>query len=113
MKKARVRGILKFNFQSELSQILKKILKLVFKKALFVSFLSKIEILKVWYRDSQLYETKQINEFTAEVANYTDEAATNFIKWTGDKEDQLEIEVTIKIPKRVSFSASFLVYFSI
>ena len=60
----------------------------------------------MWYRDSQLYETKQINEFTAEVANYTDElqSSTNFIKWTGDKEDQLEIEVTIKIPKRVRFS---------
>ncbi|CBY32028.1 unnamed protein product [Oikopleura dioica] len=55
----------------------------------------------IWYRDSQLYETKQINEFTAEVSNYTDESSTNFIKWTDDKDDQLEIEVTIKIPKRI------------
>ena len=62
----------------------------------------------MWYRDSQLYETKQINEFTAEVANYTDElqSSMNFIKWTGDNEDQLEIEVTIKIPKRVRFFIS-------
>merc|ERR1711953_458222 len=56
---------------------------------------------QVWYRDSQLYETKQINEFTTEVSNYTSETSTNFIKWTGDNEDQLQIEVTIQIPKRI------------
>ena len=57
--------------------------------------------MKVWYRDSQLFETKQVNEFTTEVSNFTAETKTNFIKWDGDNEDQVQIEVTIEVPKRV------------
>ncbi|CAG5078078.1 Oidioi.mRNA.OKI2018_I69.PAR.g8893.t1.cds [Oikopleura dioica] len=56
---------------------------------------------EVWYRDSQLFETKQVNEFTTEVSNFTAETKTNFIKWDEDNKDQVQIEVTIEVPKRI------------
>jgi len=55
----------------------------------------------VWYRDSQLFESYQINEFTTELTKKEndDDIKSNFIQWTGEKE--VTIKITIIVPKKV------------
>ena len=56
---------------------------------------------KIWYRDSQLFESYQINEFTAEVTKKEEnqDLKTNFVQWTSDSE--ISIKITIIVPKKV------------
>ena len=53
---------------------------------------------QVWYRDSQLFESYQINEFTAELSKDF-ENSPNWIKFKS--ENQVEIRVSIIIPKKI------------
>ena len=58
---------------------------------------------QVWYRDSQLFESYQVNEFTTEVTKKepNDQSiTTNFIEWTGDSE--IKMKITIIVPKKVN-----------
>lgn len=49
---------------------------------------------QIWYRDSQLFDGAQVNEFSTEISQWDGEGAEpdNFIVWKGDKE--VEIGVT-------------------
>ena len=53
---------------------------------------------QVWYRDSQLFESYQINEFTAELSKDY-ENSPNWLKFKG--ENHVEIRVKIVIPKKI------------
>merc|ERR1712113_572281 len=54
----------------------------------------------VWYRDSQLFESYQVNEFSQELTDYVEGSTlSNYIKWIG--ENRIEISVTIKIGKKI------------
>ena len=53
---------------------------------------------QVWYRDSQLFESYQINEFTAELSKDS-ENSPNWLKFKG--ENHVEIRVKIVIPKKI------------
>ena len=55
----------------------------------------------VWYRDSQLFNGLQVNEFTAELEQWEGNgtAPTSFIRWTGDREVQMV--VLIEVPKQI------------
>lgn len=49
---------------------------------------------QIWYRDSQLFDGAQVNEFATEINQWDGEGdePDNFILWKG--EDQVEIGVT-------------------
>jgi hypothetical protein len=57
---------------------------------------------QVWYRDSQLFESYQVNEFTTEVTKkelHDNSITTNFIEWTGESE--IKMKITIIVPKKI------------
>lgn len=58
---------------------------------------------QIWYRDSQLFESYQINEFTAELLKkeVDDDIDTNFVQWTGESE--ISLKITIVVPKKVFY----------
>ena len=49
---------------------------------------------QIWYRDSQLFDGTQVNEFSTEISQWNGKGdePDNFIVWKGDKE--VEIGVT-------------------
>jgi hypothetical protein len=56
---------------------------------------------QIWYRDSQLFDGAQVNEFSTEISQWDGEGdePDNFIVWKGDKE--VEIGVTVKFTRRI------------
>lgn len=56
---------------------------------------------QIWYRDSQLFDGSQINEFSTEINQWdgSGDEPDNFIQWVGDK--NVKIGVTVKFLRRI------------